>query len=60
MKEVENDIKFSFYGYDTESVDEILREKNRRLDVQERDVESLKREIRSLKLKLESSNHKKK
>lgn len=60
MKDFENDIKFSFYGYDTESVDEILREKNRRIDVQERDVESLKREICSLKKQLQSSENKKK
>lgn len=59
MKEYQNDIKISFYGYDTESVDEILREKNRRIEVQERDVESLKREICSLKAQL-SSNQKKK
>ena len=55
MEDFENGIRFSFYGYDTESVDEILREKNRRLDVQERDMESLKREICSLKERLDGS-----
>ncbi len=57
MEDFGNGIRFSFYGYDTESVDEIIREKNRRLDVQERDVESLKREITSLKKQLNSSKH---
>ena len=56
MNDFENNIKFSFYGYDTESVDEIIREKNRRIDVQERDVESLKREICSLKKQLDGYN----
>ena len=59
---MENDIsgiKFSFYGYDTESVDEILREKNRRIEVQERDVESLKREINLLKQQISSESKKK-
>ena len=60
MDYFENDIKFSLYGYDTESVDEIIREKNRRIDVQERDVESLKREICALKEKLSNSENKKK
>ncbi len=60
MEDFENGIRFSFYGYDTESVDEILREKNRRLDVQERDMESLKREICSLKERLDGSQNKKK
>lgn len=60
MEDFKNGIRFSFYGYDTESVDEILREKNRRLDVQERDMESLKREICSLKERLDGSQNKKK
>ena len=59
MEDEMRGIRFSFYGYDTESVDELLREKNRRIEVQERDVESLKREINSLKQQL-SSNSKKK
>lgn len=56
MENKNNGIRFSFYGYDTESVDELLREKDRRIEVQERDVESLKREISALKQKIDSGN----
>ena len=57
--EDKNGIRFSFYGYDTESVDELIREKDRRIEVQERDVESLKREINQLKQQLGSDSKKK-
>ncbi len=60
MKSLDNDIQLSFHGYDTESVDEILREKNRLIEVQERDVETLKREIEALKKQLNCSKNKKK
>lgn len=60
MKHFENDIEFSFYGYDTEAVDEILREKDRLIEVQYNDMESLKREISTLKSKIERSKNKKK
>ena len=53
-------MKVSFRGYDRDYVDDLLEEKDRLLSVARRDMESLKREIISLKKQLNYSKAKKK
>ena len=48
----ESEMKMSFRGYDRDYVDDLLEEKDRLLSVARRDMESLKREIISLKKQL--------
>lgn len=48
------------YRDKSEALYEILEEKNRIISIQEKDMESLKREIVSLKQKLNNSDGKKK
>ena len=54
------DYPIAFRGYDTEFIDEILEEKQRIIDIQGKDLESLKREIVDLKKKISYSKRKKK
>ncbi len=56
----ESEMKMSFRGYDRDYVDDLLEEKDRLLSVARRDMESLKREIISLKKQLNYSKAKKK
>lgn len=56
----ECEMKMSFRGYDRDYVDDLLEEKDRLLSVARRDMESLKREIISLKKQLNYSKTKKK
>ena len=56
----EFDYKLSFLGYDKGCVDEIICEKNRLIELQQRDMQSLKREIAYLKQKINYSGKKKK
>jgi hypothetical protein len=60
MLRFDDDMCSGIRDYSRESFDEILHEKNRLISLQERDMESLKREITSLKKQLSSSNRKKK
>lgn len=53
------DVKSSFSG-EFDSIDDIIAEKDRLISLQERDMESLKREIVSLKKQLNYSKQKKK
>lgn len=54
------DYPIAFRGYDTGFIDEILEEKQRIIDIQGKDLESLKREIVDLKKKINYSKRKKK
>ena len=54
------DYPIAFRGYDTVFIDEILEEKQRIIDIQGKDLESLKREIVDLKKKINYSKRKKK
>jgi hypothetical protein len=60
MERTNFDYPISFRGYDTEFIDEILEEKQRIIDIQGKDLESLKREIVDLKKKINYSKRKKK
>ena len=53
------DYPIAFRGYDTGFIDEILEEKQRIIDIQGKDLESLKREIVDLKKKIDYLNRKK-
>ena len=56
----EFDYKLSFLGYDKSCIDEIICEKDRLIELQERDMQSLKREIAYLKQQINYSRNKKK
>ena len=60
MERTNLDYPIAFRGYDTEFIDEILEEKQRIIDIQGKDLESLKREIVDLKKKINYSKRKKK
>ena len=61
MESMENiDYKLSFLGYDRGCMNEVLYEKNRLIELQERDMQSLKREIQFLKKQINYSKNKKK
>ena len=53
------DYPISFRGYEPAYINEIIDEKDRIIGVQEKDVESLKREIVDLKKKIDYLNRKK-
>lgn len=60
MDKLNIDYPIAFRGYDTEFIDEVLLEKDRIISTQFKDLESLKREIVSLKKKINCSKRKKK
>ena len=60
MERTNFDYPIAFRGYETSYINEILDEKNRIIDIQEKDLMSLKREIVDLKKKISYSNRKKK
>lgn len=60
MERVNLDYPISFRGYETGYIDDVIDEKNRIIDIQEKDLQSLKREIVDLKKKISYSNRKKK
>lgn len=60
MERMNFDYPIAFRGYETGYINEILDEKNRIIDIQEKDLMSLKREIVDLKKKISYSNRKKK
>lgn len=60
MERTNFDYPIAFRGYETGYINEILDEKNRIIDIQEKDLMSLKREIVDLKKKISYSNRKKK
>ena len=60
MERMNFDYPIAFRGYETSYIDDILEEKQRIIDVQGRDLESLKREIVDLKKKINYSKRKKK
>ena len=49
MEKVDIDYKLAFLGYDKACIDEIIGEKDRLIELQERDLASLKQEIQFLK-----------
>ena len=61
MERMENlDFKLSFWGYDKCYVDEIISEKDRLIQLQKQDMQSLKNEIRLLKQQINYSKNKRK
>ena len=60
MERMNLDYPIAFRGYETSFIDDILDEKNRIIDIQEKDLVSLKREIVDLKKKINYSKRKKK
>lgn len=60
MERVNLDYPIAFRGYETGFVDDVIFEKDRIIDTQEKDLVSLKREIVDLKKKINYSNKKKK
>lgn len=60
MERVNLDYPIAFMGYETGFVDDVILEKDRIIDTQEKDLVSLKREIVDLKKKINYSNKKKK
>ena len=60
MEESNLNYPIAFKGYDMEFIDEIISEKDRLIEIQEKDVGSLKREIVDLKKKLNYLERKKK
>ena len=60
MERMNLDYPIAYRGYETGFIDEILEEKNRIIDIQGKDLESLKREIVDLKKKINYSKRKKK
>ena len=60
MERMNFDYPIAFRGYETSYIDDILEEKQRIIDVQGKDLESLKREIVDLKKKINYSKRKKK
>ena len=56
----EFDYKLSFLGYDKGCIDEIISEKDRLIQLQKQDMQSLKNEIRLLKQQVNYSKNKKK
>ena len=60
MERINLDYPIAFRGYDIGFIDDVLDEKNRIIDIQEKDLLSLKREIVDLKKKINYSKRKKK
>ena len=60
MERVDLSYPIAFRGYEIEFIDEIIDEKNRLISIQEKDLESLKREIVDLNKKIDYLNRKKK
>ncbi len=60
MERVNLDYPTAFRGYETGFIDDVILEKDRIIDTQEKDLVSLKREIVDLKKKINYSNKKKK
>lgn len=60
MERVNLDYPIAFRGYETGFIDDVILEKDRIIDTQEKDLVSLKREIVDLKKKINYSNKKKK
>ncbi len=60
MERMNLDYPIAFRGYETSYVDDIIIEKDRIIGVQEKDLESLKREIVDLKKQINYSKRKKK
>ena len=54
------DYMLAFLGYDKACIDEIIGEKDRLIELQERDLQSLKHEIQFLKRQINYSRMKKK
>ena len=60
MEKMNYDYPIAFRGYEIGFIDDVLEEKERIIDIQEKDLESLKREIVDLKKKINYSKRKKK
>ena len=60
MERVNFDYPISFRGYEIGVIDDVIDEKNRIIDIQEKDLQSLKREIVDLKQQINYSKRKKK
>ena len=60
MERVEFDYPIAYRGYEIGIIDDVLEEKDRIIDIQGKDLESLKREIVDLKKKMNYSKRKKK
>lgn len=60
MERVNFDYPISFRGYETAFIDDVIDEKNRIINIQEKDLQSLKREIVDLKKQINYSKRKKK
>ena len=60
MERMNFDYQIAFRGYETGFIDDILEEKQRIIDIQGKDLISLKREIVDLKKKINYSKRKKK
>lgn len=60
MDRFEFDYPIAFRGYDTTVIDDVISEKDRIIDIQEKDLVSLKREIVDLKKKINCSKQRKK
>lgn len=56
----EENVKNAFREFDRQSMMELMYEKDRLISLQRQDMDSLKREINSLKQQLNDSNQKKK
>ena len=59
MERVNIDYPIAFKGYDMEFINDVIDEKDRLIEIQEKDVGSLKREIVDLKKKLNYLERKK-
>lgn len=60
MERLNFDYPIAFRGYEPSFIDDVIDEKNRIIDIQEKDLQSLKREIVDLKKKINYSKRKKK
>ncbi len=60
MEKVNFDYPIDFRGYETRFIDDLIDEKNRIIDIQGKDLQSLKREIVDLKKRINYSKRKKK
>lgn len=60
MERINFDYPIAFRGYETGFIDDVILEKDRIIDTQEKDLISLKREIVDLKKKINYSKNKKK
>ena len=60
MERVNFDYPIAYKGYEIGVIDDVLEEKDRIIDIQGKDLESLKREIVDLKKRINYSKRKKK